>query len=112
MLGGWNSRQGPPDSPVLAKARGGQVKTTNAIQRQPKRGTRAKTGDESGRHPRAGDRLVPFAEAAEITTLGENTLRWMRHKNQGPPFFRMGRRLVVWESDLYRWIEAQAAAAS
>lgn len=85
------------------------MKTINVTQHQPIGAGRGETGDESGRHPRAGDRLVPFAEAAEITTLGENTLRWMRHKKQGPPFFRMGRRLVVWESALYSWIEAQAA---
>ncbi|MEV4001016.1 helix-turn-helix domain-containing protein [Actinomadura sp. NPDC049753] len=59
---------------------------------------------------RTGDRLVPFEESAEITTLSPATLRWMRHRGEGPPFFKVGgRRLVVWESDLYAWIEAQAA---
>ena len=55
------------------------------------------------------DRLVQFAEAAEITTLSEATLRWLRHRNEGPPFFTLGRRLVVWESQLYAWIAEQQA---
>ncbi|TYC09537.1 helix-turn-helix domain-containing protein [Actinomadura syzygii] len=53
--------------------------------------------------------MVPFAEAAEITTLSPATLRWLRHRGEGPPFFRLHRRLVVWESELYDWIAEQAA---
>ncbi|MFI0484860.1 helix-turn-helix transcriptional regulator [Actinomadura sp. 9N215] len=60
-------------------------------------------------HVARGDRLVQFAEAAEITTLSPATLRWMRHQGEGPPFFTLGRRLVISESRLYDWINAQAA---
>lgn len=58
---------------------------------------------------RTGDRVVPLVEAAKITTLSSATLRWLRHRGEGPPFFKLHRRLVVWESDLYAWIEEQAA---
>lgn len=58
---------------------------------------------------RTGDRLVPFAEVPEITTLSEATHRWLRHRGEGPPLFRLHRRLVVWESDLLAWIDEQAA---
>lgn len=60
-------------------------------------------------HVERGDRLVQFAEAAEITTLSPATLRWMRHRGEGPPFFTLGRRLVIAESRLYEWINEQAA---
>lgn len=59
---------------------------------------------------RKGDRLIPFENIPGITTLTEATHRYMRHKGEGPPIFRLGnRRLVCWESDLFAWIEAEAA---
>lgn len=81
------------------------MKSTNTTQRQPSKGTppEAKPAD------RAGDRLLQFNQVSEITTLSPATLRWLRHRGEGPPLFKLGRRLVCWESDLYAWIDDQAA---
>jgi len=58
---------------------------------------------------RKKDRLLHLPEISEITTLGEPTLRFQRHNGTGPPMFKMGRRLVCWESDLYAWMKEKAA---
>ncbi|MCW2920000.1 MAG: hypothetical protein JWN52_8068 [Actinomycetia bacterium] len=57
---------------------------------------------------RRGDRLLPFVEILEITTLTEGSIRWLRHKGEGPRIFRLHSRLVAWESDVISWIEEQA----
>ncbi len=57
---------------------------------------------------RKGDRLLQLPEISETSTLTEATLRYMRHRGEGPPIFKLGRRLVCWESDLHAWIEGEA----
>lgn len=63
----------------------------------------------SAPHPRSGDRLLDFEQTLNVTTLTEGGLRWLRHSGEGPPMFKLGRRLVCWESDLLTWIEEHAA---
>ena len=58
---------------------------------------------------REGDELIQMEGVAELTTLSVPTLRWLRHRGEGPPIFRLGRRLVAWRGDVLRWIAAQAA---
>jgi predicted DNA-binding transcriptional regulator AlpA len=60
---------------------------------------------------RKGDRLIHLPEISELTTITVATLRWMRNQGEGPPIFRLGRRLVCWERDLYAWIAEHAAEA-
>ncbi|MFG2002318.1 helix-turn-helix transcriptional regulator [Spirillospora sp. NPDC048911] len=67
------------------------------------------TAAVSSQVDRTGDRLLQLDQMAEITTLSEATLRWLRHRGEGPPMFKLGRRLVCWERDLHAWIAAEAA---
>jgi predicted DNA-binding transcriptional regulator AlpA len=40
------------------------------------------------------DGLLLLEKVAEITHLGTSTLRWLHHKGEGPPGFKMGRRVM------------------
>jgi predicted DNA-binding transcriptional regulator AlpA len=42
--------------------------------------------------------------------LNESTLRYWRHKGEGPPSARIGRRVVYRVKDIEAWIDAQFAA--
>jgi predicted DNA-binding transcriptional regulator AlpA len=54
------------------------------------------------------DRLLTLPEIAEITRVPVDTLRWYRHVGaRGPRTFRLGRRVVAYESEVLAWIEAQ-----
>lgn len=82
------------------------MKTTHASKRQPTEGiARAALVAAPDRR---GDRLLQLPQISETTTLTEATLRFLRHKGEGPPMFKLHRRLVAWESDCIAWIEAQA----
>lgn len=56
-------------------------------------------------------KLLNIAEVAVMTRLSEATLRWYRHRGEGPPGFRLGRRVVYREQDVVEWIEQQRRAA-
>jgi predicted DNA-binding transcriptional regulator AlpA len=50
-------------------------------------------------------RLLRTAEVSDQTGIPVNTLRWWRHVGEGPPSFRLGKRIVVYPADeLTRWI--------
>jgi predicted DNA-binding transcriptional regulator AlpA len=53
------------------------------------------------------DRILLFEEIAEHTRIPLNTLRWLRHRGEGPKTFKLGRRVVGMESDVERWIADQ-----
>jgi predicted DNA-binding transcriptional regulator AlpA len=55
--------------------------------------------------PSADDLLLP--EVAEITRRSVDTLRWLRHRGEGPPGFRMGRRVVFRRGAVMEWIADQ-----
>lgn len=57
-----------------------------------------------------GGRLLQLPEVAAMTTLSVDSLRWLRHVGRGPRTFRLGRRVVAYESDVRAWIEAQREA--
>jgi DNA-binding transcriptional MerR regulator len=44
-------------------------------------------------------------EAAEIMGLAVQTLRNWRQKRKGPPYYKLGRRIVYYEEDLIAYIE-------
>lgn len=55
-------------------------------------------------------KLLTIEEAAPRCGTTVNTLRYWRHKGDGPPSARIGRRVVYREDLLDAWIEAQFAA--
>jgi predicted DNA-binding transcriptional regulator AlpA len=55
--------------------------------------------------PSPDDLLLP--EVAEITRRSIDTLRWLRHRGEGPPGFRMGRRVVFRRGAVMEWIAQQ-----
>ena len=57
-------------------------------------------------------KLMRLEEISEATGVGVPTLRWWRHRDrgEGPPTFKLGRRVVAYEDDVARWVDAQARA--
>jgi hypothetical protein len=53
------------------------------------------------------DDLLLLSEVAEITRRSIDTLRWLRHRGEGPPGFRMGRRVVFRRGAVMEWIAEQ-----
>ena len=56
------------------------------------------------------DDLLLIEEVATITRRTVDTLRWLRHKGEGPVGFRMGRRLVFRRGAVMDWIAQQERA--
>jgi predicted DNA-binding transcriptional regulator AlpA len=56
------------------------------------------------------ERLMRLPEIAEMTGIPVDTLRFYRQVGKGPKTFKLGRRVVAYESDVNAWIEAQRAA--
>lgn len=52
-----------------------------------------------------------FDEVAEFTRIKPATLRWMRHNGEGPPFFRVGRRLTARREAVEAWMREQEMAS-
>ena len=50
------------------------------------------------------DDLLLIDEVALITRRSVDTLRWLRHKGEGPAGFRMGRRVVFRRGAVMDWI--------
>lgn len=46
-------------------------------------------------------------EVASITGLSRSTLQKMRLRGDGPPYVKLGTRVVFREDDLAEWLEAQ-----
>jgi len=53
------------------------------------------------------DDLLLLPEVAEITRRSVDTLRWLRHRGEGPQGFRMGRRVVFRRGVVMEWIAQQ-----
>jgi predicted DNA-binding transcriptional regulator AlpA len=53
------------------------------------------------------DDLLLLPEVAEITRRSIDTLRWLRHRGEGPPGLRMGRRVVFRRGAVMEWIAQQ-----
>ena len=49
--------------------------------------------------------LLP--EVAALTRQTPSTLRWLRHKGEGPPAVKLGRRLVYRRSAVLEWIRQE-----
>jgi predicted DNA-binding transcriptional regulator AlpA len=66
--------------------------------------------DESGGNTTMG-RLLTLDEVSERTRTPLATLRYWRHMGQGPPTFKLGRRVVAREEDVEAWIAEAVEAA-
>ncbi|MFR9803151.1 helix-turn-helix transcriptional regulator [Pseudonocardia sp. RS010] len=58
------------------------------------------------------DTLLTLDEAGRRIGRSVETMRYWRRLGQGPRTFKLGRRVVVAESDLVDWINQQRAGAS
>ena len=54
-------------------------------------------------------RLLSTEEVAAICRTKPGTVRYWRFAEKGPPGFKLGRRVMYWEADLYRWLDEVAA---
>ncbi|WP_433504879.1 helix-turn-helix transcriptional regulator [Pseudonocardia halophobica] len=52
-------------------------------------------------------RILGIPEAATLLSRSPDTLRWWRKRNEGPPSFKIGRRVVYFEDELLAWVEEQ-----
>ncbi|MFF6884662.1 helix-turn-helix transcriptional regulator [Streptomyces sp. NPDC012421] len=64
----------------------------------------------TGPHHEAAFLNLP--KAAEYLGISPNTLYVWRHRRQGPPSFRMGRRVMYRISSLDQWVHEQEASDS
>ncbi|MCZ2804332.1 helix-turn-helix domain-containing protein [Modestobacter sp. VKM Ac-2983] len=55
--------------------------------------------------------LLTIDEVSERYRVPKATLRFWRHKGEGPKSFLLGRRVVYKQSDCDAWVEQQYAAA-
>ncbi|MFI0808145.1 helix-turn-helix transcriptional regulator [Streptomyces echinatus] len=65
---------------------------------------------QAGRAPETAFLNLP--RAAEYLGISPNTLYVWRHRRQGPPSFRMGRRVMYRITALDAWVQAQEQADS
>jgi hypothetical protein len=57
------------------------------------------------------DPLLLIDEVATLTRRSVNTLRWLRHRGEGPPGHRAGRRIYYRKSSVLKWLAEQEEAA-
>jgi predicted DNA-binding transcriptional regulator AlpA len=50
-------------------------------------------------------------EVAELIQRPESTLAYWRHRHEGPPFAKVGKRVMYRRSDVLTWLENQFAAS-
>jgi predicted DNA-binding transcriptional regulator AlpA len=53
--------------------------------------------------------IIPLAEVSVRTGTPVATLRYWRSKGGGPRTFRVGRRVMAFESEVDEWLQEQAA---
>jgi predicted DNA-binding transcriptional regulator AlpA len=51
--------------------------------------------------------LLLLPEVAELTRRSEATLRWLRHRGEGPHGHRAGRRIYYRRGDVLEWLAEQ-----
>ena len=66
-------------------------------------------GDREAEQTREGDLLL-LPEVAQITRQSVSTLRWLRHKGEGPPGFKVGRRLLFRRGQVEAWLRQHEQA--
>ena len=66
-------------------------------------------GDREAEQTRESDLLL-LPEVAQITRQSVSTLRWLRHKGEGPPGFKVGRRLLFRRGEVEAWLRQHEQA--
>jgi len=57
--------------------------------------------------------ILSTKQVEEEYGFNQGTLRYWRHRDEGPASFRMGKKRVVYRrSEIERWIAAQEAAST
>jgi predicted DNA-binding transcriptional regulator AlpA len=51
--------------------------------------------------------ILKLDEIAARTRMPIATLRWLRHNGDGPPLWKLGRRVVGYQDEIDAWVEAQ-----
>lgn len=54
---------------------------------------------------------MTLAEVAEEKRISPATLRYWRHRGEGPKSFKLGRRVMYKRTDVDSWVQAQYDAA-
>lgn len=63
--------------------------------------------------PIRSEEYLSTKQVAEIIGVPESTIRYWRHRNQGPAGFRMGgKRISYRRSEVEKWLTAQEAATT
>ncbi|WP_329248066.1 helix-turn-helix domain-containing protein [Streptomyces canus] len=62
--------------------------------------------------PKSEPAFLNLPKAAEYLGISPNTLYVWRHRRQGPPSFRMGRRVMYRITVLDAWVRSQEQADS
>lgn len=57
-------------------------------------------------------RLLTLEDVAARLGISPSTLRWWRHRGEGPPSIRLGRHVRYPEDALEAWLAAQIAEES
>lgn len=77
------------------------------------RKSRTRTSDVSPQvtaADRSNDILLDLEGVCDFKGTTPATERYLRHLGETTYFFRMGRRLVAWKTDVIAWIEAHRIA--
>lgn len=56
--------------------------------------------------------ILTLKEVSSRTRIPLNTLRWLRHRGEGPPTWKLGRKVVAYEDELEAWLEQQHKATT
>lgn len=55
-------------------------------------------------------KLLKLEQISERTGVPLATLRYYRHKKEGPPTFKLGRRVVAYADEVDAWVAEQRLA--
>jgi len=53
--------------------------------------------------------LLRSAEVSTLLGIEQHTLRWWRHRNEGPPSFKLGKAVMYDRDDLMAWVAKEKA---
>jgi hypothetical protein len=69
----------------------------------------APPGDSYPSMGAAVSNLLRTTEISDQTGIPVPTLRWWRHRGEGPPSFKLGKTVFYAAEDLAAWVESQRA---
>ncbi len=55
-------------------------------------------------------RVLQLTEVAEVTNTSITTLRYWRQIGEGPPLWKLGRRVVAYEDEVRAWLDTRREA--